>query len=198
MKKEAAKKVELVTLAPRENYGSCLQSYALHETLRKMGYDVEFIFNEDATHLWARILKRFLPLSVVSALKSLMSTNSLSQNTPNSPRIIETPNHPILKFISILPGFNFFYRWYKRGNTLRLRKIYKFTYEDWNYNLRRMWTKGDLRRVASKADVFITGSDQIWNYFALGFYLSGILKFPGQKNELPIRPAFPNHIFILL
>lgn len=76
MNNEHAKKVELVTLAPRENYGSCLQSYALHETLRKMGYDVEFIFNEDATHLWARILKRFLPHSVVSALKARMNTHA--------------------------------------------------------------------------------------------------------------------------
>lgn len=194
--KEHAKKVKLVTLAPRENYGSCLQSYALHETLRKMGYNVEFIYNEDGSHLWARILKRILPQSAVSMLKARMfpspppsvkvneNVNTLSHNDSVSPRIIETPNHPILKFISILPGFKYFYKWYKRGNTLRSRKIYKFAYEDGNYNLRRVWTKGDLRRLASEADVFITGSDQIWNYFAIGFIPLWYLEIPEAKKRV--------------
>ena len=38
-------KIKLVTFAPHPNFGTCLQSYALNYVLRKMGNDVEFIYN---------------------------------------------------------------------------------------------------------------------------------------------------------
>ena len=38
-------KIKLVTFAPHPNFGTCLQSYALNYVLRKMGNDVEFLYN---------------------------------------------------------------------------------------------------------------------------------------------------------
>ena len=38
-------KIKLVTFAPHPNFGTCLQGYALNYVLRKMGHDVEFIYN---------------------------------------------------------------------------------------------------------------------------------------------------------
>ena len=38
-------KIKLVTFAPHPNFGTCLQSYALNYVLRKMGHNVEFIYN---------------------------------------------------------------------------------------------------------------------------------------------------------
>lgn len=42
-------KIKLVTFAPHPNFGTCLQSYALNYVLRKMGHNVEFIYNRRET-----------------------------------------------------------------------------------------------------------------------------------------------------
>ena len=38
-------RIKLVTFAPHPNYGTCLQGYALNYILKKLGHDVEFIYN---------------------------------------------------------------------------------------------------------------------------------------------------------
>ena len=82
-------KVKLVTFAPHPNFGTCLQSYALNYVLRKMGHDVEFIYNRRETpsptfrhYVFAalkRIVKIFLSEKQICRLKE--RKNAMARNS---------------------------------------------------------------------------------------------------------------------
>lgn len=115
-------RVALVTWLGTGNYGTSLQSYALHEVLRQLGYDVVFL-------------------------------------------------HPF-----VIPGIShkWFRRWFKmeaRKIRMRIRsllpssvkdnRLKKFNAE--NYNHCYVNGRAGYSRLLSETDVFVTGSDQIWN-----------------------------------
>ena len=180
-------KIKLITFAPHPNFGTCLQSYALNNVLRKMGHDVEFIYNRRETppptfrhYILAAlkpILRIFLSEKQINRLKEkkdAMARNSQSDN--NEPIILRLPNHRVLGFLSKCPRYKFFAkRWYY-GN-LQKRKVYRFTFEDGNFNMRRLFTYADYKKVVADADLFITGSDQIWNPFCGGYNPMMFLEF---------------------
>lgn len=180
-------KIKLVTFAPHPNFGTCLQSYALNYVLRKMGHDVEFIYNRRETPpptfrnyvfvALKRVIKIFLSEKQISRLKErkdTMTRNGLSDN--NEPVILQLPNHSILGLLSKSSGYKAFAkRWYY-GN-LQKRKVFKFTFEDGNFKMRRLFTHADYKNVVADADLFITGSDQIWNPFCGGYNPMMFLEF---------------------
>lgn len=180
-------RIKLVTFAPHPNFGTCLQSYALNYVLRKMGHEVEFIYNRRETppptfrhYVFAalkRIVKIFLSEKQISRLKdrkNAMTHNGQRGN--DAPVILQLPDHRVLGFLSKCPGYKFFAkRWYY-GN-LQKRKVYKFTFEDGNFNMRRLFTHADYEKVVADADLFITGSDQIWNPFCGGYNPMMFLEF---------------------
>lgn len=180
-------KIKLVTFAPHPNFGTCLQSYALNYLLRKMGHDVEFIYNRRETppptfkhYIFAtlkRIIKTFLSEKQINRLKEkkdTMTRNGLSDN--KEPVILQLPNHRILSLLSKCPGYKLFAkRWYY-GN-LQKRKVFNFTFEDGNFKMRRLFTNADYKNVVADADLFITGSDQIWNPFCGGYNPMMFLEF---------------------
>lgn len=180
-------RIKLVTFAPHPNFGTCLQSYALNFVLRKMGYDVEFIYNRRETpppsfrhYVFAalkRILRIFLPERQINRLKErkdAMMRNG--QSGSNSPVILHLPNHRVLGFLSKCPGYKALAKKWYYGN-LQKRKVYKFTFEDGNFNMHRLFTHDDYKKVVADADLFITGSDQIWNPFCGGYNPMMFLEF---------------------
>ena len=180
-------KVKLVTFAPHPNFGTCLQSYALNYVLRKMGHDVEFIYNRRETppptfrhYVFAalkRIVKIFLSEKRISRLKDRKNTMTHNgQRGNDAPVILKLPDHRILGFLSKCPGYKFFAKKWYYGN-LQKRKVYKFTFEDGNFNMRRLFTHADYKKVVKDADLFITGSDQIWNPFCGGYNPMMFLEF---------------------
>ena len=180
-------RIKLVTFAPHPNFGTCLQSYALNYVLRKMGHDVEFIYNRRETppptfrhYVFAalkRIVKIFLSEKQICRLKerkNAMARNSQGGN--DAPVILQLPDHRLLGFLSRCPGYKFFAKKWYYGN-LQKRKVYKFTFEDGNFNMRRLFTHADYKKVVADADLFVTGSDQIWNPFCGGFNPMMFLEF---------------------
>lgn len=180
-------KIKLVTFAPHPNFGTCLQSYALNFVLRKMGHDVEFIYNRRETpppsirhYVFAalkRILRIFLPERQINRWKErkdVMMRKGRSDS--NSPVILQLPNHRVLGFLSKRLGYKFLAKKWYYGN-LQKRKVYKFTFEDDNFNMRRLFTHDDYSKVVADADLFITGSDQIWNPFCGGYNPMMFLEF---------------------
>lgn len=180
-------KVKLVTFAPHPNFGTCLQSYALNYVLRKMGHEVEFIYNRRETtpptyrhYVFAalkRIVKIFLSEKQICRLKerkSAMARNAQRGN--DAPVILQLPDHRLLGFLSSCPGYKFFAKKWYYGN-LQKRKVYKFTFDDGNFNMRRLFTHADYKKVVADADLFITGSDQIWNPFCGGYNPMMFLEF---------------------
>ena len=180
-------KIKLVTFAPHPNFGTCLQSYALNYVLRKMGHDVEFIYNRRETppptfkhYVFAalkRIIKIFLSEKQISRLKerkNAMARNGQRGN--DTPVILQLPDHRLLGFLSKCPGYKFFAKRWHYGN-LQKRKVYKFTFEDGNFRMHRLFTHADYKTVVADADLFITGSDQIWNPFCGGYNPMMFLEF---------------------
>ncbi len=182
-------KIKLVTFAPHPNFGTCLQSYALNHVLRQMGHDVEFIYNRRETnHIpfsqkiqkkIKKIGRRYNPKRLWTSSESndsLKQPGSDSKGGMASPAIISLPNHRLLKFISHLP---FYKPLAKRRyyNNLQKRKVYKFTFEDNNFKMRRLFSQSDYTKIVNDADIFITGSDQIWNPYCGGYNPMMFLEF---------------------
>lgn len=181
-------KIKLVTFAPHPNFGTCLQSYALNCVLSKMGHDVEFIYNRHETppltfkhYVFAvlkRIFKLFLSANQISRLKERKKDVMVSEKAifNRTPVILELPNHFILGLFSKCPGYKYFAKkWYY--NNLQKQKVYKFTFEDHNFKMRRLFSHNDYKKIVNDADLFITGSDQIWNPFCGGYNPMMFLEF---------------------
>ena len=180
-------RIKLVTFAPHPNFGTCLQGYALDYVLRKMGHDVEFIYNRRETppptfrhYVFAalkRIIRIFLSEKQISRLKKRKNVKARNaQRGNNAPVILQLPDHRVLGFLSKCPGYKFFAKKWYYGN-LQKRKVYKFTFEDGNFNMRRLFTHADYEKVVKDADLFVTGSDQIWNPFCGGYNPMMFLEF---------------------
>ena len=180
-------RIKLVTFAPHPNFGTCLQSYALNYVLRKMGHDVEFIYNRRETppptfrhYVFAalkRIMRTFLSEKQICRLKERKRAMARNAQCGNDvPVILQLPDHRLLGFLGSFPGYKFFAKKWYYGN-LQKRKVYKFTFEDGNFNMRRLFTHADYGKVVADADLFITGSDQIWNPFCGGYNPMMFLEF---------------------
>lgn len=174
-------KIKLITFAPHPNFGTCLQSYALNYVLNKMGHDVEFIYNCRETPpeplLKAAVkkcLKLLLPESVIASIKAKRPVGKADEN--KEPYILELPDHPFLRLLSRLPLYGRLSKAIKCRN-LQWRKVYKFTYEDGNFNMRRIYTHKQYAEVTADTELFVTGSDQIWNPFCGGFNPMMFLEF---------------------
>lgn len=185
-------KVKLVTFAPHPNFGTCLQGYALNYVLRKMGHDVEFIYNRrEVPPLTFKqlvfskikvILRLFIGEKQIRKLITKIKGNETCSPSDVAPNILTLPNHPILRAFSKLPGYKTFAkRWYY-GN-LQKRKVFKFTFDDGNFKMRRLFTQQDYQDVVKDADVFITGSDQIWNSFCGGYNPMMLLEFVDDNTK---------------
>ena len=180
-------KIKLVTFLPQTNFGTSLQGYALNLVLKKMGHDVEFIYNRRESRPFSfksyvkRLVKMFLPKHLVELLKEKVKTTKVNQTSATSvPYVIQLPNHRILKVLSKLPCYRFFVRrWYY--DNLQKMKVYKFTFEDGNFNMKRLFVASDYKAVTKDADLFITGSDQIWNPFCFGYNPMMFLEFVMDK-----------------
>ena len=181
-------KIKLITFAPHPNFGTCLQSYALNYVLRKMGHDVEFIYNgrETPPQPFIKVLikdcmKLFLPKSFIASLKAKRQVNITNQR--REPYILELPDHPFLYCFSKLPFHEKIYKMLKCKN-LQWKKVYKFTYEDGNFDMRCIYTHKQYAEVTAETDLFITGSDQIWNPYCGGFNPMMFVEFGGNKKRV--------------
>lgn len=183
-------KIKLVTFAPHPNFGTCLQSYALNYVLRKMGHEVEFIYNGREKRpltlkkMIINCVKKmaiiFLPVSTVKRMKKNWRAKRRQQLPPN---ILTLPNHILLNFISKCPCYSSLYKIYKCKN-LQWKKVYKFTFEDGNFNMHRIYTLQQYKEVTADADLFITGSDQIWNPYCGGYNPMMFLEFAENKKRI--------------
>ena len=107
-------KIKLITFAPHPNFGTCLQSYALNYVLRKMGHDVEFIYNgrENPPQSFIKVfmkgcIKLFLPKSFIASMKVKRQAGAINRH--REPYILELPNHPFLYRLSKLPFYKTVY-----------------------------------------------------------------------------------------
>lgn len=196
-------KIKLVTFAPHPNFGTCLQSYALNKVLRDMGHDVEFIYNgnekapKPISYYIKAIAKCFIPKQMVKQIKAERA-EKCSSRPSRPPYILKLPNNYFRYWLSLLPGYERVYKKLK-CRTLQWKKVYKFTFEDGNYKMKRLYIKKQYDEVVKEADLFITGSDQIWNPYCGGFNPMMFLEFAGDKKRVAYSssislPSIPKNI----
>lgn len=112
--------IGIVTWLGTGNFGTSLQSYALHEFLKQHGYNVY-------------LLKEF-------SENDFLLKNKVKHYISNRKVFIKSI--------------------FSRTN---LKKIYDFNKE--NYNLKEFTSSKIKREIIDMTDVFVTGSDQIWNCY---------------------------------
>lgn len=194
-------KIKLVTFAPRANFGTCLQSYALNKVLKDMGHDVEFIYNGRERRgprlrdVIKKIIVLVLPKSTISSIQIKRSEMSSGTFITSGPYILKLPNNSFYYLISRLPYFQNFYKFFY-CSTPQNKKVYSFAFEDGNYKMKRAFIKKQYEDIAHDADLFITGSDQIWNPYCGGFNPLMFLEIAGDKKRIAYsssvaRPEFP-------
>lgn len=187
-------KIKLVTFAPHPNFGTCLQSYALNHVLKRMGHEVEFIYNcrENPPfnlYRWLKdkiyvMIKSTFMYTLIRKVHNRKNTNCVDRvDLWSAPYILELPNHNLLKILSKNVLYKKIYKWLKCTSTQK-RKVWKFTFEDDNFNMRRIYTKKQYAEVTDDADIFVTGSDQIWNPYCGGFNPMMFLEFAGNKKRI--------------
>ena len=119
------KNIVLVTWIGGGNFGTALQSFALHKKLEFLGYNVSFLLDIPKRYTFKNKIKYYLQLIGVDLKKAkkLICLIHLS-----------TKQQKLADFVSK------------------------------NYNLcRSINDKRQLKKLIADTDVFITGSDQIWN-----------------------------------
>ena len=121
---------------------------------------------------------------------------NLKPDTP--PYILKLPNNYLRYWLSRFPGYEYIYKWLK-CKTLQLKKVYSFTFEDGNYKMKRLYIRRQYDEIVQDADLFITGSDQIWNPYCGGFNPMMFLEFAGDKKRVAYsssiaRPNFPKEV----
>lgn len=127
------KNITIITWVGSGNFGTALQSFALHKKIEALGCDVTLV--------------------------------------PN--RRQDSPFKLILPFITDKLGIQPILKWMGR----RTKKYYKLCrFQSRNYNLKNIYFDFQFSALDRKTDVYISGSDQIWNtyyqynpFFFLGF-----------------------------
>ena len=196
------KKIKLVTFAPNLNFGTCLQSYALNFVLKKMGHEVEFIYNgrENPPISLCRRMRLHLKtlLSNFTDKRSYCNVSNSDNSGGGEPYVLSLPDEKLFGFFC---KFQLFRRLYDRlkYRTPRMKKVYKFAFKDGNFNMRRLYSRRDYENVVEDADLFITGSDQIWNPYCGGFNPMMFLEFAGKKKRVAysssiVLKSFPKSV----
>ncbi len=207
----------MVTFTPHPNFGTSLQSYALNYILKDMGHDVEFIYNNNdnlsrgVIGTIKDIIKQAIPMSIVEEYwrwKRIRRNRHLSSTHVHEkedtvahfpPIIKDLPSSKVAFLMSKVPIFPWVMKLLKY-RTPQWEKVYNFTFNDGNYKMKRLYTTKQYEDIVVDADLFITGSDQIWNPYCCGFNPFMFLEFvKGRKKCISYsssisRPSFPPEI----
>lgn len=130
-------KASVITLHTVDNYGSVMQTYATQQILKKCGYDVEFVDYWRRDNLPQSRAERMLEGSTLQKLKPLWGINNFTRKATVSilKSVLEKQRSPMWKFLE---------------EKVQLTKVRYYSYEE-------------LEANPPVADVYITGSDQVWN-----------------------------------
>lgn len=151
-------KIGIITCHNVYNYGASLQAYALQTFLQRYGHDVHIINYQPIYLSFHYHYSSYIPQSVYKAIPSL--------------------TNPLIKIVYCI------YRYILSLRTYTLKRLFdKFTNEKLNLT-QKYKTLDSLKSNCPKFDLYIAGSDQIWNSSIMengkdgAFYLSFISGSP--------------------
>jgi hypothetical protein len=130
-------RVSVITLHTVDNYGSAMQTYATQEVLKKLGCEVEIIDYWRENNLPEHRAQQMLDTSLMQKLKPIWGRNHKTETTA-------------IKCM----------QWYLEHH---VSPMWKFLEDNVNLSKKRYTLFDELKADPPKADVYITGSDQVWN-----------------------------------
>ena len=139
------KNIVLVTWVGNGNYGTSLQSFALHRKLEMLGYKVSLLQNFPNTFGFKYKVKNILGSLGIDTKKIKGTIRSQKQ-------------------------------------TLKQRKLADFISKNYRF-YKPILSQSDLGKLKASTDVFVTGSDQIWNT-AFRFTPFYFLDFAGDSKRV--------------
>lgn len=150
-------KIGIITIHKSPNYGACLQSYGLYSFLKNKGYYVEIIDLLRPTHADYVQSKKYVPYrrKKISFIQRLLNKIKTTFKTPKPKKTLK--NDAKIKFDSFNKLLN-----------------YSRTY----------YSIDELYKLPPEYDVYITGSDQLWNPtigFCIEPYFLTFVKNGGRK-----------------
>lgn len=134
----AAKRIGIMTIFRADNYGAELQAHALQRKLESMGYDAEVIdypFYKNPVHRPTRLSSPLFPLPPIRRVKEAC--------------------FPLLTRLRELP--------WCRTAARRHAAMERFHREHTRLSPRTFRSMDELYAATMRYDVFMTGSDQVWN-----------------------------------
>lgn len=130
-------KASVITLHTVDNYGSAMQTYATQEILSKLGCEVEIIDYWRWNNLPEYRAQQMLDTSLMQKLKPVWGTNQRTRAAATKCM-----------------------KWYLEHH---VSPMWKFLKDNVNLSKKRYTSFNELRMDPPEADVYITGSDQVWN-----------------------------------
>lgn len=165
------KRVGIITLHGHYNYGNKLQNYALQETIKYLGCDVETVI------ICNGIKKTNKPYNITKKIKEInnLSYREICEKIYN--RIENTISKKTMNYL------------YKRLINERIIKFKDFSSQ---YLSEKFFQNNDneLKLLSKKYDFFIAGSDQVWNPAhgnKLDIYF---LSFAKKNQRISYAPSF--------
>lgn len=156
------KKIAIITLNGYYNYGNRLQNYALQETLKGLGFDVETIINH------TKFNKEKNSVSIIKKIRQ-KNINQLYRASLNK---VKKHMHD------------------KKLEEKRIERFKKFTFNyisETNYSISENEIPEDL---SDRYNFFVVGSDQVWNpYFRKGSEIE-LLTFVPEHKRISYAASF--------
>lgn len=159
------KKIAIVTLNGYFNYGNRLQNYALQETLKQLGFDIETIINDNKAQTMTTFKNRIDNFTSYNPIEMYMKImNKLSQKI-NKKEV-------------------------NQSKKIRTKIFKEFTYKyikETDYSISYNNIPVDL---SDRYDYFVTGSDQVWNPDYIRGSSINFLTFTPKHKRIAYAPSF--------
>ena len=164
------KKVGIITITVGEmlnrfNYGNKLQNYAMQVKLKDFGFDSETI-------LYEPIIPEYTKKMQAKTTKYKFEFNQFINDV-----IRITKRKVFRKKIDFL-------------NELRTQKFKEFNQKNIKFSKKDYKHGDDLSELLKKYDLFIAGSDQIWNPYYEGFNSFYFMDFAPDSRKITYAPSF--------
>ena len=158
------KKVGIITLHGYHNYGNRLQNYALQETIKELGFDVEtvVVVSGNTSDNLIEKLSKISTMSRKEVYKKIL--NKIKQKT------------------------NYYFN--KKLIHQRIKVFKDFSKKYLSEKVYYCSNNDELKNLSLKYDFFITGSDQVWNPLYKSKLPIYFLTFAEKHKRISYAPSF--------
>lgn len=163
------KKCGIATISIGANYGNRLQNYAVQSIMKKNGYDPETIDYEPSYKL------EYTNIGKVDKIKNL---------------ILKCKKMGIDYTYNIVGKKTFKRKIMNEKENYRKKCFEDFIHDYIKMSDKKYNSKSDLKELNNQYDVFITGSDQVWNPYWEGKDEFYYLTFADKEKRIAYAPSF--------